>query len=82
MSAYLTNPENPQARVQIKGNVDFAEALTAAWVELGIPFYYARTASIDLKRLWIPCFKKSMDPTRVAKLFLADVKKSYNLTTQ
>lgn len=79
MSAFLTNPDKPNARPQIKGDIDFAVALEKELVEKGIPYYYARTATVDMKHLWIPCFKNKLSPNQTANLLSADVKKSYNL---
>lgn len=79
MSAYLTNPENPNVRKQQRGDFDFAEALTTELVELEVPFYYARVATIDFKHLWIPCFQKKMTPKKTAKFLAADIRKAYSL---
>jgi hypothetical protein len=80
MSAFLTNPDKPNARPQIKGDMDYAIALENELVEKDIPYYYARLATIDMKSIWIPCFKKKLSPKQTANLLSADVKKSYNLT--
>ena len=79
MSAFGTNPDNPQARQQLKGDFDFSEAFTSALVEKGIPFYYARCASIDLKNLWIPLWRNKLPPKKAANLLYGDVRKTYNL---
>lgn len=79
MGAFLTNPDNPQVAPQLKGDFDFKEALEKELVVLGIPYYYARCVSVDMKPLWIPCFKKGLTPKRTAKFLLADIKKAYKL---
>ncbi len=80
MSAYLTDPDNPQnVRQRMVGDFDYSEALTKAWVELGIDFYYARIASIDLKHIWIPIWKTGMKPEKAANMLYGDVVSTYNL---
>lgn len=82
MSAFGTDPDNPNVKPRLVGDFDFAEAFTNSLVEKGIPFYYARIASIDLKHLWIPMWRNKMTPDRAAHMLLADVKKTYNLTDE
>lgn len=82
MSAFGTNPDNPQTRVRLVGDFDFAEAFTKALVELGIDFYYARVASIDLKHLWIPLWRTGLAADKTANLLYGDVVSSYNIKPQ
>jgi hypothetical protein len=79
MSYFLTDPDNPRAREQLKGDFDFKMALEQAWVDLGIPYDYARVATIDHKEAWIPLFKKRMSPQAVAEFLEADIRRSYKL---
>lgn len=79
MSVFLTNPDNPNAREQLKGDIDFKMDFEDALVEMGIPLYYARLATIDHKDKWIPCFKKKLTAKQTANLLLQDIKKSYHL---
>jgi hypothetical protein len=79
---FLTDPDNPRARKQEKGNMDFALRLEAAWIALGIPFYYARLATIDHKDLWIPCWKDKMTADETATFLFDDIIASYNLEKQ
>lgn len=76
---FLTDPDNPQAREQLKGDIDFKEAVEAQLVKLGVPLDYARCAVIDLKRIWIPCFKNGLTVAQTANFLLADVKYLYNI---
>jgi hypothetical protein len=76
---FLTNPENPRARKQEKGNMDFALALEKEFMRLGIPFYYARVATIDHKDLWIPCWKDKMTVAETAELLYDQIVASYKI---
>jgi hypothetical protein len=79
MSSFGTNPDNPQVQPRLVGDFDFAEAFTTALVELGIEFYYARIASIDLKHLWIPLWKNGLAADKTANLLYGDVISTYHL---
>ena len=79
MSLYLTDPDNPQVREQLKGDFDYKMKLESILVEMGIPLYYARCAVIDFKNLWIPCFKKRFSPQKTATFIFADIKNAYNV---
>lgn len=79
MNVFLTDPDNPQVREQLKGDIDFKEAVENRLIELGIKLDYARCAVIDLKRIWIPCFKNGLTSDQTANFLLADVKRLYNI---
>lgn len=79
MSVYLTDPDNPQVREQLKGDYDYKMMLEEILVEMGISIYYARCAVIDLKNIWIPCFQKKFTPDATARFILADVRRAYNI---
>lgn len=79
MSQFFTNPENPRARKQLKGDFDYKMILERRWIELGIPLYYARVATIDHKDMWIPCMKNGMPAEQAADFLANDIRRSYKL---
>lgn len=81
MSIYLTDPESNSYQ-HTKGDFDFKIALETAWIDMGVPLYYARLATIDFKNMWIPCFKNKMSAERTAKFLFNDIVKSYRIKSK